>query len=82
MAKPDVHKLAAEYAESKQTTADEVTRRRAIVAKMRTVATRDEVAALLHMTPQRVSEIVGEAGGIARHLGHAEPAETMERYGR
>ena len=59
MANPDVHKLAAEYAESKQTTADEVTKRKAIVAELLTVLPRSEVAQLLGMSPQRVSEIMG-----------------------
>lgn len=54
-----VHDLAAEYAETKQVTAAQVARRRAIVAQLLTLRARGEVAELIGVRPQRVSEIVG-----------------------
>lgn len=54
-----VQDLAAEYAETKQVTAAQVARRRAIVEQMLTLRNRAAVAELIGVKPQRVSEIVG-----------------------
>lgn len=51
--------LVAAYAQSKRVTANEVTYRRACVTELLTIHTRVEVAAMLDISPQRVSEIVG-----------------------
>lgn len=51
--------LAAEYAKSKHAAAAGVAYRRALVTEMLTLHTRAEVAALLGVSTQRVSEIVG-----------------------
>lgn len=55
--------LAAVYAKSKDTVRDEIARRRAVVEEMLTLVPRAEVAQILGISTQRVSEIVGGVRG-------------------
>lgn len=59
----EVAELVARYAESRLTTEAQVAVRRDIVAALLKLRKRTEVAELLQMAPQRVSEIVGGVRG-------------------